>query len=58
MIYMRLYRPNNLTTKQLENFHKIFEKQFGYSLSDEEAVKEGLALISFIATIIESKYHN
>lgn len=53
---MRLYRPNSLTKKQLKRFHDIFEKQFGYRLSDEEAIKEGLELISFIATIIESKY--
>ncbi|MFV0572867.1 MAG: hypothetical protein ACK5M1_10625 [Xanthomarina gelatinilytica] len=55
---MRLYRPNSLTNQQLKTFHNIFEAHFGHRLSDEEATKEGLELISFIATIIESKYNN
>lgn len=52
---MRLYRPIKINEYQLESFHKIFEDDFGYRLSDGEAIKEGLELISFIATIIESK---
>lgn len=55
---MRLYRPNKITKQQLKTFHKLFKQEFGCQLSDEEATKEGLELISFIATVIESKYNN
>ena len=55
---MRLYRPNSLSERELKTFHKIFNKEFGYQLSDEDATKEGLELISCIATIIESKYND
>lgn len=53
---MRLPRPQTLTAEQRADFHALCQQHLGHTFSDEEAESEGLALISLLATVIESAY--
>ena len=49
---MKLRVPTELSDKQIEEFQRIYRERFGEDISREDAIEEGLNLISFIALVI------
>lgn len=47
-----------LTKEQLAGFKKLYEAEFGETLSDKEALEKGLRLITLVKTVVSSKYEN
>lgn len=54
---MKLRVPTELSDKQIEEFQRIYKEIFGEDISKEDAIKEGLNLIEFIASIIKTDDH-
>lgn len=53
---MSIRIPNTLTKKQLKNFVEIYKGIYGITISNDQAEKQGLEIIRFIATILKAKY--
>lgn len=45
--------PETLTPEQITSFMELFKKTYGFELTEEEAIEEGLNLIKLVAFIIE-----
>ncbi|MCE1168998.1 MAG: hypothetical protein LWX70_12985 [Sphingobacteriia bacterium] len=49
---MILRVPTKLSEKQIEEYQRIYKEIFGKDISRDDAEKEGLNLIEFIAIVI------
>ena len=54
---MKLQVPTELSNEQISEFQKIYFERFEESISREDAIKEGLNLIEFIALVIDKSDH-
>ena len=54
---MKLRVPTELSDKQIEEYQRIYKEIFDEDISKEDAIKEGLNLIEFIALIINTDDH-
>ncbi len=52
---MILRIPDKLNDEQIEKFRKIYREIFNMDLSKEQAEKEGLSLVRFIALVIDRR---
>lgn len=50
---MRIATPQTLTEEQIASFRKLFKDTYGFELTKEEAIEEGLNLIELVALILE-----
>jgi hypothetical protein len=50
---MTIAIPESLTPEQISSFRELFEKTYGFELTEQEAIEEGLNLIKLVAFIIE-----
>ncbi len=47
-----------INQKELEEYKRIFEKQYGYKISHKEAYDGARNLLLFVKTLLDIEYHN
>ncbi|MFA5030834.1 MAG: hypothetical protein WC495_04555 [Patescibacteria group bacterium] len=47
-----------LNQEELEEYKRIFEKQYGYKINDKEAYDGARNLLLFVKTLVDIEYRN